>query len=222
MSKSLGNLITIRDALKKYSADAIRIFVLSSYYRSPLTYTEEAIEAAERGAERLRQAAGSDGKEKLGAKGINVEIFRQRFTEAMDDDFNTAQAIAALFDMAREINRTEEAGLDARQARETLRELGGVLGLSFKAPEEEPLDVEPLRQLVASVNEGIKKAKLEGVAAGGTADNADAIMEYLISVRKELRKARQFQLADEIRNKLGELGIALEDTAKGTVWKRKR
>ena len=222
MSKSLGNLITIRDALEKYSADAIRIFVLSSYYRSPLTYTEEALEAAERGAERLRQVAQGDSKEKLGAKGINAELYRQRFIEAMDDDFNTAQAIAALFDLSREINRADEAGLDAQRARVMLKELGGLLGLTFKAPEEPALDIEPLKKLVSSVNEEIKKANLEGIAAGGAADDAEAIMESLISVRKELRKARQFQLADEIRNQLGMLGIALEDTTKGTVWKRKR
>ncbi len=222
MSKSLGNLITIRDALKKYSADAIRIFISSSYYRSPLTYTEEALEAAERGAERLRQAAGSGGKSRLGAKGINVEIYRQRFTEAMDDDFNTAQAIAALFDLVREINRADEAGLETQQAHETLKKLGGILGLTFKAPEEAPLDAESLKKLATFIKEQITTAGIEGIAAGGVPDDADAIMKLLISVRKELRKARQFQMADEIRKKLGEIGTALEDKPEGTVWKRKR
>jgi cysteinyl-tRNA synthetase len=192
MSKSLGNLITIREALERYSADAIRIFVLGSYYRSPLTYTEEALEAAERGAERLLQAALGDSKVKMGAKGVKVEIYRQRFIEAMDDDFNTAQAIAALFDLAREINRSEEAGLDAQTARETLKELGGVLGLTFKALEEASLG------------------------------DAEPFIDLLIATRNDLREARQFQLADEIRRKLTELGIALEDTPEGTVWKRKR
>jgi cysteinyl-tRNA synthetase len=110
----------------------------------------------------------------------------------MDDDFNTAQAIAALFDLAREINRSEEAGLDAQTARETLKELGGVLGLTFKALEEASLG------------------------------DAEPFIDLLIATRNDLREARQFQLADEIRRKLTELGIALEDTPEGTVWKRKR
>ena len=221
MSKSLGNLITIRDALKKYSADAIRIFILSSYYRSPLTYTEEALEAAERGAERLRRAVSTYEASGTGER-LDAEPYSKKFIETMDDDFNTSQALAALFDLARDINRADEAGMDVQKARETLKALGEVLGLTFQAPEEAPLDVEPLRQLLSSVKEDIKKANLEGIAASGAPDDAAAIIEFLISVRKELRKAGQFQLADEIRNKLGELGIALEDKPAGTVWKRKR
>ncbi|HJX12599.1 MAG TPA: cysteine--tRNA ligase, partial [Dehalococcoidales bacterium] len=110
MSKSLGNLVTIKDALQKYGADALHVFVLSSHYRSPLTYSEEVMEAAARGAERLRQAAG--GEKEGRQKGGSADDFCRRFTEAMDDDFNTAQAMAALFDLAREINRAEEAGAD--------------------------------------------------------------------------------------------------------------
>jgi cysteinyl-tRNA synthetase len=218
MSKSLGNLITIRDALKKYSADALRIFILSSYYRTPLTYTEEAIEAAQGGAERLLRAVT---KETAGGKGkaLDAGPYRQRFIEAMDDDFNTPQAIAALFDLARDINRAEETGMDAAKARETLKELGGVLGLTFKGREESPLDMEPLKKLAASVYE---KSKAAGVSTGAVPDDAGAIIELLISLRKDLRKAKQFQLADEIRNGLSEIGILLEDTPQGTVWKRKR
>jgi cysteinyl-tRNA synthetase len=211
MSKSLGNLITIRQALEKYSADALRVFVLSSYYRSPLTYTEEALEAAEKGAERLRQAARGDAKDGPGA-----EAYRQRFVEAMDDDFNTAQAIAVLFDLAREVNRAEEAGKDASAARDALRELGGVLGLNFQEPAGPPLDAGPLKELAQTI---LEKAK--GPAETLT-DDAGAIIERLIDIRRDLRKSKQFQLADEIRNRLGGLGIALEDTPRGTVWKRKR
>jgi len=193
MSKSLGNLITIRDALAKYSADAIRIFILSSYYRSPLTYTETALEAAERGVERLRQAAGGDSKAGPGTKGLKVDIYRQNFIEAMDDDFNTAQAIATLFDLVREINRAEEATYDSHAARELLKELGGILGLTFKSPEEAPLDAE--------LQERINR---------------------LIEERADARKGKNWQRADEIRNELDKLGIVLEDTSQGTVWKRKR
>ncbi len=190
MSKSLGNLITIRDALKKYSADAIRIFILSSYYRTPLTYTEEAIQAAQAGADRLQRTAAKENPEAKG-KALDEKPYYDRFIEAMDDDFNTPQAIAALFDLARDINKAEETGMDAVKARETLKELGSVLGLTFKA-------------------------------ADTGAGDAAPFIELLIATRNDLRKARQFQLADGLRNKLTEMGIILEDTATGTVWKKKR
>jgi cysteinyl-tRNA synthetase len=109
----------------------------------------------------------------------------------MDDDFNTPQALAALFDLARDINRAEEEGTKVDKAREILRELGGVLGLTFKE---------------------------SGVSAG----DAAPFIELMIATRDDLRKARQFQLADDIRHKLEGLGITLEDTPTGTVWKKKR
>lgn len=192
MSKSLGNLITIRDALQKYSADAIRIFILGSYYRSPLTYTEEALTAAERGAERLRQAASRDDS---GGKGevLDAATYTTRFTEAMNDDFNTPQGLAVLFDLAREINQAGDKGIGTAPARETLKELGGVMGLTFNEPEAAPLD-EELRERV----------------------------NKLIEERTAARKEKNWQLADEIRRELNGLGIILEDTPTGTVWKRKR
>ncbi len=191
MSKSLGNLITIKEALEKYSPDAIRIFVLSSHYRSPLTYSEEALEAAERGLDRLRQAVRGEGKGEQVKDRIDSEPYRQRFIEAMDDDFNTPQAIATLFDLARDINRADESRVDATEARRGLLELANILGLTLKLPEMPSLDAEPF-------------------------------IELLISIRNQLREAKQWQLADEIRAKLDEVGIVLEDTPKGTVWKRKR
>ncbi len=191
MSKSLGNLITIKEALEKYGADAIRIFVLSSHYRSPLTYSEEALEAAERGADRLRQAVHGEDKGEQVRDRIDSELYRQRFIEAMDDDFNTAQALASLFDLARDINRFSDEGYSVIRGQQMLLELAGVLGLTLKLLEKPPLDVEPF-------------------------------IDLLISTREQLRQAKQFQLADDIRAKLAELGIALEDTPQRTVWKRKR
>ncbi len=191
MSKSLGNLITIKEALQKYSADALRIFVLSSHYRSPLTYSEEVIEGAESGAERLRQAAHCEG----GEKQIDWELqaSREWFVKAMDDDFNTAQAIAILFDLARDINRMSQEGYDVAPAQQVLLELGGVLGL-----------------------------KLEFLRA--LDPETEALVKNLVEERSKLRKAKQWQQADEIRNKIRELGVIIEDTSFGTVrlWKRKR
>ena len=193
MSKSLGNLITIKEALQRYSADAIRIFVLSSHYRSHLTYSEEALEAAERGAERLQNTANSelDDARVRYKHTFDAASYRRRFIEAMDDDFNTAQAIAAVFDLARDINRASDSGYSVGLAQRMLTELTSVLGLTLKVPEKPVLDAEPF-------------------------------VDVLISARNRLREAKQFQLADEIRAKLDELGITLEDTPKGTMWKRKR
>jgi cysteinyl-tRNA synthetase len=221
MSKSLGNLITIRDALQKYSADGLRIFVLSSYYRSPLTYTPEALEAAESGSERLRRAMMKDT---AGSRGTPLDAgpYKQKFIAAMDDDFNTSQAVAVLFHLARDINKADETGADASMARDTLKELGGVLGLTFKAAEAAPLDTQALQKLVQSIYGKIREANVAGISTEKVPDDADSLMAILISIRSELRKVKRFPLADELRNGLTGIGIALEDTSQGTVWKRKR
>ena len=189
MSKSLGNLITIRQVLEKHSADAVRVFLLSSHYRSPLTYSEEILEGAERGADRLRQVASIAGSGKEPGV-VDVETYRNRFVEAMDDDFNAPQALSALFDLARDINRDRDAGRDINVAKKGFTELASVLGLT-----------------------------LETRSSGLT--NVAPFIELLIITRKNLRQAKQFQLADEIRTKLVELGITLEDTPQGTVWKKR-
>jgi cysteinyl-tRNA synthetase len=216
MSKSLGNLITIREALKKYTPDGLRVFYLSSYYRSPLTYTTEAMDAAQTGADRLQRTA-TKAATGTGAP-LDAKPYYDRFIEAMDDDFNTPQAIAALFDLARDINRAEEEGKATGAALETLRKLGGALGMTFKARDAAPLDTEPLQKLAETIME---KAKAAGLPAAAVPSDADGIMALLINARKDLRKAKQFQLADEIRNGLTAIGIMLEDTPQGTNWKRK-
>jgi cysteinyl-tRNA synthetase len=190
MSKSLGNIISIKEALARYSSDAIRIFVLGSHYRSPLTYTPEALEAAEKGADRLRQAVElntSRGK----TASFDLASYRRRFIEAMDDDFNTPQALAALFDLTRELNSLRDEGCDISSAQELLKELGGVLGLTFK----------PMERLL-----------------GG----AEPFIQLLVDTRNGLRQAKQYALADNIRKQLEALGVVIEDTAAGAVWKAKR
>ncbi len=132
MSKSLGNLIGIDEVLDRYGADAVRMFILTSHYRSPLTYSEEAIEAARVGAERLRQAAFAEGGG-IGAV-LDATETGPRFTEAMDDDLNTPRALATLFHLARAINRARDEGGDVGAAQATLRELAGVLGFTLHEP----------------------------------------------------------------------------------------
>jgi cysteinyl-tRNA synthetase len=187
MSKSLGNIITIRQGLEKYGADSLRLFVLTSHYRAPLSYSEEALESGKRAAERLRLSATVPGGEGPPSD-IEVESYRQRFIEAMDDDLNTPAGLAALFDLAREINRARDEGRGVEEAQETLRELAGVLGLTLREPE--------------------------------TAMGAVPFIELLVSLRNELRAAKQFELADRVRSGLSELGITLEDGPEGTRWRR--
>ncbi|MEE8204908.1 MAG: cysteine--tRNA ligase [Dehalococcoidales bacterium] len=217
MSKSLGNLITIREALAKYSADAIRIFVLSSHYRSPLTYAEDVLEAAEKGADRLRQVVTNSGGAQEGGKKLDAAPYRQVFIRAMDDDFNTAQALAVIFDLARDINRCDSANIEAGKARQLLKELAGVMGLTLRPIAAGSLDAEAISRVAASVYEELGLG-----AAPDIAEGAEGIIERLIEARRALRAARKWPQADVIRNKLEEVGIVLEDTGKDTVWKRKR
>jgi cysteinyl-tRNA synthetase len=212
MSKSLGNLITVKQALERYSADAIRLFILGSHYRSPLTYSEEALKAAEVGMERLRQAT-RDGGKTGGKKVIDAEPFKSRFTESMDDDLNTAQAVAVLFDLAREINRAREKNHDVTGALNTLTELAQVLGFTLEEPARQPLEPGPFVALLSEFDDDFRKAPERDL-------KVEQLIQRLIEAREELRKARQWQLADVVRDRLAGLGIALEDTPKGTVWKR--
>ncbi|MBI2868048.1 MAG: cysteine--tRNA ligase [Chloroflexi bacterium] len=189
MSKSTGRLVTVREALERYSADAIRLFVLGSHYRSPLSYSEEAIAGAEKAVARLRAALGQRD-EGQGQEAIDAEQYRRRFLDAMDDDFNTPQAVAALFDLARDINRARDNGQRADRGQARLRELSGVLGLRLTEPVQKDKAAEPF-------------------------------IEALVQLRQELRQSKQWALADTVRQRLLDLGVALEDTPKGTVWKHK-
>ncbi len=196
MSKSLGNLITIREALLKYSADAIRIFILSSYYRSPLTYTEEAIEAAQSGVKRLLRVISKDEPSGSKDEALDAEPYHQRFIEAMDDDFNTPQALAVLFELAREINQASDAGIGIGKAQSTLVLLAReVLGLKL------PLII---------VSGRISARVTTNVTDIPNAVNAR--VNRLVEERLNCRKEKKWQRADEIRKKLEELGIILEDT----------
>jgi len=191
MSKSIGNLVSVDEVTRRFSSDAVRLFVLGSHYRNPLTYSEDALEASERGAERLRSALSHRTESDGDAGRLSAEPFEQRFVESMDDDFSTPQAIAVLFELAKEINRNAEWGADVNEAQETLRRLGDVLGLAL----EEQTQLAP---------------------------DAGAFIELLISTREDLRRNKQWQLADSIRTGLTDLGVTLEDTPQGTRWKYRR
>lgn len=232
MSKSLGNLVTIQEALTRYAPDAVRLFVLGSHYRKPLTYSEDALAASERALERLRSAAHIETSN-FNEAGVNPEPYRQRFFEAMDDDFNSAQALASLFDLAREINRGRELGVSIAQAQRTMRELAGLLGLTLKLEGgEDRLAAGPFvgllettsNELAATGHSLLAQEVRTGLEEleGDDALAARRSIELLVGTRDKLRAAKAYILADNIRASLEEHSVILEDTPQGTVWKVKR
>ena len=207
MSKSSGKLVTIAEALERHSADAIRLWVLGSHYRSPITYTEEVVAATERGLERLVRAAHLDPAGS-GAS-LDPEPYRQQFIAAMDDDFNTPQAAAALFDLARDINRGHDEGLHIGEAHKALLELANVLGLV--------LEFEPAKPEIPA--EATQELALRYGLESSDIGNPEEIIGLLTQKRSTLRRERNWRLADRIREDLNRLGITLEDTPQGTVWR---
>ena len=227
MSKSLGNFFTIRDVLKKFDPETLRFFILSAHYRSPIDFSDQSLEEAHSGLERIYSclaaldevladtsipdelpvnfplaSAGHELSEK-------AHLFINRFRDAMDDDFNTAQALGAVFETVRVVNRylAEIRKRDASawtilaRLREQFAEVGGVLGLFGHTP----------------------RAWLDRIKSGKAdlVDIAPEEIERLIAERKEARQAKNFKRGDEIRDLLLEKGIQLLDSAQGTNWKVK-
>jgi len=223
MSKSLGNFFTIKEVLEKYDSEVLRFFLLSSHYRSPIDFSDQNLAEAEAGISRIYQAlAGIDealaaavGAAVTGSAaavtelGAMAEAFPARFREAMDDDFNTALALANVFDLVRGINRlladglagTEEARSALAAARSGIDGLGGVLGLFTTEP-------------------AAFFARLTGRKMTELAITAEEI-ETLIAERAAARKRKDFRRSDEIRDLLLASGIILLDGPQGTSWKVK-
>lgn len=204
MSKSLGNFLTIKEALKLYTPEAIRFFMLSSHYRGPIDYSRDAMLAAQRGVERLHNTvralrARAEHAVPAGTADLSyiadIDPHRDAFIEAMNDDFNTPQAIAALFDFNREVNTLLAS--DKPVSRGTLavidglyRELGGrVLGI---IPDD--------------LSQGISGELIAG------------LMDIILEIRRQYRVAKNWEQADLLRRKLAELDIAVSDRPEGPVW----
>jgi len=192
MSKSLGNFFTIREVLKKYDAEVVRFFILRAHYRSPLNYSDSHLDDARQALSRLYttlKAVKADDA----AIDWN-EAHAQRLRTAMDDDFNTPEACAALFDLASEVNRHKSAALAGQ-----LRALAGLLGLLQREPQDF-LQATPGLQ-------GEGELSAEKIAA-------------MITARADAKKAKNFAAADRIRSELLAAGVVLEDSAAGTTWRR--
>ena len=190
MSKSTGNVATIRELLRRHDAEVLRFFIVRAHYRSPLNYSDQHLDDARQGLARLYTALKGVP---AGAEVLDwEEAHGRRFRDAMDDDFNTPEAIAVLFDLAGEVNRSRSLRL-ARQ----LRALGGLVGL------------------LGRESEAFLRA-----AGGGGAGISDAQIALLIAERTESRRARNYRRADEIRDELLGKRIVLEDGPQGTSWRR--
>jgi cysteinyl-tRNA synthetase len=231
MHRHLGNFVSLRDALARYDPDIIRLFILSAHYRTPLRWTDEAVEAASRGLERLRTAlANADAALErapdlpaVGRLAQHGDGARTAFERAMDDDFGTPGAIAALFDLAAEINRAAGAVLQGDRepagglasAAQTLRTLAGVLGLRF-AQAQLPGDLaDALARMLAAL-----RAEEPALFSGADAPaDGEGTIRILLAGRDRARRARRFDLADSIRRRLGELGIVVEDLPGGSRWR---
>jgi cysteinyl-tRNA synthetase len=197
MSKSLGNIISIKEFLSKRSSDVMRMLVLNGTYRAPLLFNDDTLDAAEKNVERLKSAlkpasASASGlpTDALSALDATRITAQANFTEAMDNDFNTASAVAALFELVKAINTARDNGATNEQlepVQTVFRKLTGVLGLKLED----------------------KKGSSE----------QDAQVETLIAERTEARKQKQWKRSDEIRDQLKEMGVILEDSKDGTTWK---
>ncbi len=193
MSKSLGNFFTLRDVLSQYEGEVVRYFLLASHYRSPINYSDENLESAQAALTRFYTAIRGLPSAEEG----NIEAFETFFLEAMEDDFNTPVALAVLFDLVREINRLrqEDKILEAAGKAQGLRRLAGMLGLLQREPEQ--------------------------FFTGQTQQSLDVSqIEQLIEARRIARANKNWAEADRLRDELTALGVMIEDTAQGTLWRR--
>jgi cysteinyl-tRNA synthetase len=191
MSKSIGNVVLVSDILSIYKPDVVRLYLLSTHYRSPMEYYKERLEEQEGGYNRIKQVLFLLGPDELETGERNAEVLDE-FSKAMDDDFNTPKALSVVFDYARQIFETmakNPAQSWMLCARATLKEMLGTLGLF--ASED---------------------------AYGGGKD--DELIDLLLEVRRKLREQKQFELSDSIRDSLKKLDIEIEDMEEGSRWKR--
>jgi cysteinyl-tRNA synthetase len=206
MSKSLGNFTTVKDALERYPAEAIRTFVLSGHYSNPIDFSEDALVAAQKGLERILGAVSltrehlRDAPEKGGVQGFQdvVDEHRARVVAAMDDDFNSPAAIGVLQDFTREVNNLLNSG-------DTV---------------DRPL-LEAIDGLYREVGGDVLGIIPDQMARGVSAEREEGLIRMLLDMRQQFRDDKQFDKSDEIRDRLADLGVTIEDRADGTIFRLK-
>ena len=194
MSKSLGNFFVLREVLENYRAEEIRYFIVSSHYRSQLNYSEEQLDNARAALQRLYAALQDTDRVQI----PEASEYQQRFEQALSDDFNTANAVAVLFDLAREVNRAKSENSGEQHALASLlRYLGEIIGL-----------------LQSDADEFLKSQTGRGMGLSDTA------IDELVEQRLQARAGKNWADADRIRDELSAAGIVIEDGAEGTRWRR--
>jgi cysteinyl-tRNA synthetase len=229
MSKSLRNTIALKDAFKTFSPLVVRFFILQSHYRSTLDFSEQALSAADEGLAKLHntvrnlrhQMASSDaGRE----ASVPLDSYKARFIEAMNDDFNTPQAIAVLFEYTKDVNALLNSG--ERYSRDSLQKIDGLFselgeGILGVIPLETEKLLLPKRKQAASVGEEPHPHEgLQGIAT--STDFERRLIQALVDLRNEARSNKLWSFSDRIRDELNKLGVMLEDKKDGTVWKKSR
>jgi len=208
----LGNFVTLKDAFKKFSPLTIRFFVLNTHYSSPINYSDEALDAANTGLKRLHNTIrslrermeSSSGTEGLDIWKTKLESYKNAFEDAMNEDFNTSEALAVLFNLSKEVNNL--LSMDEEVSEGVLSEIdsfyrtygGGILGIITE-------------KTFQSASDGEDTYKME-----------DDLIKTLIDTRNELRDSKQWELADKVRDRLGELGIIIEDKKDKVAWRKKK
>ncbi len=204
MSKSTGHIIDLDEAIERFGGPAVRLFYLRAQYRSPLEFSEELLEDAATAMERLRAFARRGSALELTDPD---EALLDRFTDAMDDDFNTSEALAVLFDAVRIGNTMLDGGQDAAAVHSAFATMADVLGLDLAGEGADDLAV-ALSELAAGL----------GVAAGASAEET---IQALLDARASARADKRWDVADGIRDGLAEVGISIEDSADGARWHRR-
>ncbi len=201
MSKSIGNIFLIRNALRAFGRDAVRLFLLSKHYRSPIDFSEDIMRDHKRAVERAWEALRKfesryEDLVPVPKRDQWMEEKKEAFVEALDDDFNTPKAVALIFDLIKELNKAMDDGNEDKALKIyhlIRREFGPVLGL---------FDLEEEREEATGIEEGL--------------------LNLIVDIRSELRKEKRFDLADSIRDRLKDMGVILKDTREGTIWEVKR
>lgn len=219
MSKSLGNIVSIREILEKYDPEVIRFFFVSTHYRSPIDFSYEALEKAKRGLERIyRLKDRLESRSKDGSPGERdsrylrvINEFQRKFEDAMDDDFDTPDAIASMFEFVNETNkylRSLSPDL-CTHAHDTLVKIGRVLTLFQEKRESEEI-LDGLRRLIEKYGRLVTDES-----------DLDELMRTILDLRQSFRNKHDWTRADEIRDSLRKLGLEIEDTKDGTIWRIK-
>jgi cysteinyl-tRNA synthetase len=235
MSKSLGNIINVKDLLKKWDPEVVRLFFVQTHYRSPPDFNEKALKNAEKGLirihrlkEKLESLCDKTMVDKLNEKGLTTgekeylrvtNDFKSEFETAMDDDFNTPQAVSVIFEFVNKSNRYLEENSNPDKALcgyalDTLTKLSNILTLFQPSLVEGEVSddkvlLEKLQKVVHKYKKDIKEKSIE------------KLVDLLLEVREEARKKKDWNTADNIRKELDDIGFEIQDTSDGPVWRKK-